>query len=91
MIAFKTDNPGAWLLHCHIAFHISEGLGFQILERQDDAEKLWPKGNSPQIDEAERVCRNWKDWQSKRDNWAVSPANCTEEKDEFCFQDDSGV
>ena len=33
VIAFRVDNPGAWLLHCHIAFHISGGLGVQFLER----------------------------------------------------------
>lgn len=32
VIAFPTDNPGAWLMHCHIAWHISEGLGVQFLE-----------------------------------------------------------
>ena len=32
VIAFPTDNPGAWLFHCHIAWHISEGLGVQFLE-----------------------------------------------------------
>lgn len=25
VIAFKPDNPGAWLLHCHIAWHASSG------------------------------------------------------------------
>lgn len=34
-IAFPTDNPGAWLMHCHIAWHISEGLGVQFLEAKD--------------------------------------------------------
>jgi len=34
VIAFKTDNPGTWLMHCHIAFHASSGLGLQIMERQ---------------------------------------------------------
>ncbi len=32
IIAFVSDNPGAWLLHCHIPFHISGGLGVQFLE-----------------------------------------------------------
>lgn len=32
IIAFASDNPGAWLLHCHIPFHISGGLGVQFLE-----------------------------------------------------------
>jgi FtsP/CotA-like multicopper oxidase with cupredoxin domain len=25
VIAFYTDNPGAWLMHCHIGWHTSEG------------------------------------------------------------------
>ena len=36
MIAFPADNPGAWLLHCHIPFHISGGLGVQFLERPSE-------------------------------------------------------
>ncbi|EMC98300.1 hypothetical protein BAUCODRAFT_42685, partial [Baudoinia panamericana UAMH 10762] len=31
-IAFNSNNPGTWLMHCHIAWHISEGLGLQFLE-----------------------------------------------------------
>ncbi|KAH8594958.1 Cupredoxin [Bisporella sp. PMI_857] len=36
VIAFKTDNPGAWLMHCHIAWHVSEGLAVQFLERKSE-------------------------------------------------------
>ncbi len=25
-LAFKPDNPGAWLMHCHIAWHASSGI-----------------------------------------------------------------
>lgn len=32
VFAFQTDNPGAWLFHCHIAYHVSEGLALQFLE-----------------------------------------------------------
>jgi hypothetical protein len=35
VIAFQTDNPGAWLLHCHIAWHVSQGLSVQFLELKD--------------------------------------------------------
>ncbi|KAB2570897.1 Laccase-2 [Lasiodiplodia theobromae] len=35
-LAFKPDNPGIWLVHCHIAWHASSGLALQILERQPD-------------------------------------------------------
>ncbi|RWA08985.1 hypothetical protein EKO27_g6120 [Xylaria grammica] len=36
VIAFKTDNPGVWLMHCHIAWHTSEGLAVQVLERESE-------------------------------------------------------
>lgn len=35
VIAFPLDNPGTWLLHCHIAWHASEGLAMQFVESQD--------------------------------------------------------
>jgi hypothetical protein len=65
VIAFKTDNPGSWLMHCHIARHASEGLALQILERQSDAAKLFPS-NSPNMIEASHVCAEWKKWQNKQ-------------------------
>lgn len=36
VIAFKLDNPGAWLMHCHIAWHVSGGLSVDFLERVSD-------------------------------------------------------
>jgi hypothetical protein len=35
VLAFEANNPGAWLMHCHIAWHISEGLGVQFLEAKN--------------------------------------------------------
>ena len=90
VIAFKADNPGAWLIHCHIAFHITEGLGIQIMERQSDANELFPKGSSAQK-EAKRVCDNWETWHSDQSNWAEPPAKCSYANEEFCFQNDAGV
>jgi FtsP/CotA-like multicopper oxidase with cupredoxin domain len=34
-IAFDSNNPGIWLMHCHIAWHVSEGFGAQFLEAPD--------------------------------------------------------
>jgi len=62
VIAFKPDNPGSWLMHCHIARHASEGLALQILERQKDVHKQFPP-NSPRMIEAKRVCKEWRKWQ----------------------------
>ncbi|KAH8658262.1 multicopper oxidase [Xylariales sp. PMI_506] len=39
-IAFKTDNPGAWLMHCHIGWHTSEGFALQFIERQTEITNL---------------------------------------------------
>jgi hypothetical protein len=85
VIAFKTDNPGSWLMHCHIATHASAGLALQILERQADAAKIWPTATSPAIQEAKRVCKNWDAWFANcKNQWngcgSVAP-----------FQDDSGI
>jgi len=52
ILAFPTDNPGAWLMHCHIATHISGGLGVQFLEGKDKIQLPGP--------EWKRTCDNWK-------------------------------
>ncbi|KAH6654064.1 multicopper oxidase [Truncatella angustata] len=36
VIAFVTDNPGVWLMHCHIGWHASQGFALQIVERQSE-------------------------------------------------------
>ncbi|KAK9413924.1 putative Multicopper oxidase [Seiridium unicorne] len=36
VIGFVTDNPGVWLLHCHIGWHASQGFSLQILERESE-------------------------------------------------------
>jgi hypothetical protein len=40
VMAFKTDNPGCWLMHCHIGWHVAMGLGIQFLERKNDIMEL---------------------------------------------------
>jgi hypothetical protein len=84
VIAFKTDNPGAWLMHCHIARHASEGLALQIVEDRTLANNLlWPKG-SKALQVAEELCQEWTNWMSVCGNqWN---GECNE-----WFQDDSGI
>lgn len=69
VIAFKSDNPGIWLMHCHIAFHASEGLALQILERQADANNNFNLPSSPITKEVDRVCDNWDKWYGRCQNW----------------------
>lgn len=40
VLAFETDNPGAWLMHCHIGWHTSEGFAMQWVVRQDEITDL---------------------------------------------------
>ncbi|KAJ5942605.1 hypothetical protein N7516_002773 [Penicillium verrucosum] len=40
LIAFETDNPGVWLMHCHIGWHTDEGFALQFLERESEIEPL---------------------------------------------------
>jgi FtsP/CotA-like multicopper oxidase with cupredoxin domain len=40
VIAFPADNPGAWLMHCHIGWHTSDGLALQLLERETEIPAL---------------------------------------------------
>ncbi|KAK4675425.1 hypothetical protein QC764_504140 [Podospora pseudoanserina] len=30
-VAFRPDNPGVWLVHCHISWHASSGLALQMV------------------------------------------------------------
>ncbi|KAF4508824.1 hypothetical protein G6O67_005156 [Ophiocordyceps sinensis] len=57
VIAFETDNPGAWLLHCHIGWHTSEGFALQFVERYDEIARLT---NGETLDSQ---CRAWNEFQ----------------------------
>ncbi|KAL2817575.1 Cupredoxin [Aspergillus granulosus] len=53
VMAWETDNPGAWLMHCHIGWHTTEGFALQFVERYDEIEDI--------IDERQlkRTCNLW--------------------------------
>ena len=55
-LAFRPNNPGAWLLHCHIASHASSGLAAQILIRHRDGDADIYRGG---LDEVREGCRAW--------------------------------
>ncbi|EFR05270.1 laccase [Nannizzia gypsea CBS 118893] len=80
VIAFKPDNPGSWLLHCHIAWHVSAGLALQVLERKEDLKALTL--NNPDFEFMKENCQRWDAWHSDKSNYWDPNAH---------FQDDSGV
>ncbi|KAH8423781.1 uncharacterized protein LDX57_001540 [Aspergillus melleus] len=85
VIAFKTDNPGSWVMHCHIAWHASAGLAIQVLEDVDKFKNLLEnreKTPAWQIRQRGRTCDNWIRWQNDISKHH-DPAGR--------FQDDSGI
>lgn len=56
-IAFQLDNPGAWLCHCHIAWHASQGLSLEFVESQ-------PRIAADPADRAvfDDTCASWRAW-----------------------------
>ncbi|KAF7504966.1 hypothetical protein GJ744_001547 [Endocarpon pusillum] len=75
-VGFRLDNPGIWILHCHIAWHASSGLALQIRENEHEIQ-LTPQF----IEEKDRVCKNWRKWLGNDTNWWTPHE----------FQEDSGI
>ncbi|KAF2819688.1 hypothetical protein CC86DRAFT_471787 [Ophiobolus disseminans] len=63
VIAFLTDNPGAWLMHCHIGWHVAEGLALQFVERQTEITALLD------VKELQETCKAWEDFQSEKSTY----------------------
>ncbi|KAH8846986.1 hypothetical protein MCOR27_008448 [Pyricularia oryzae] len=58
VLAFQTDNPGAWLMHCHIGWHTSEGFAMQFVERQSEMLALIDQ------EQLESSCAAWASYQT---------------------------
>lgn len=62
VIAFKTDNPGAWLMHCHIAWHVGEGLSLEFVE----VPSMMPQQYGEFVGEGsefEKNCAAWREYE----------------------------
>ncbi|KAL1874014.1 hypothetical protein VTK73DRAFT_568 [Phialemonium thermophilum] len=68
LIAFQTDNPGAWLMHCHIAWHVSGGLSVDFLERASDLKKNFTAADTAVFN---NNCNAWRAY-APTDPWPKS-------------------
>jgi FtsP/CotA-like multicopper oxidase with cupredoxin domain len=59
VLAFETDNPGAWLMHCHIGWHTSEGFALQFIERSSEITALTDESR------LSTSCDNWTSYVSE--------------------------
>ncbi|KAK0644590.1 laccase [Cercophora newfieldiana] len=55
-VAFKNDNPGAWLFHCHVAWHVSQGLSVLFVERASEIPKVMD------LDRLKPNCEAWRQY-----------------------------
>ncbi|KAI9730630.1 MAG: hypothetical protein M1818_008112 [Claussenomyces sp. TS43310] len=44
-VRYVADNPGAWMLHCHIQWHVISGMGVVLVEGEDKIPELLRTGN----------------------------------------------
>ena len=60
VIQWYQDNPGIWPFHCHIAWHLSAGLYFNVLENPDEIQN---GGSWRGIDRIlDQTCRGWDEY-----------------------------
>ncbi|KAF4429075.1 Dihydrogeodin oxidase [Colletotrichum fructicola] len=57
LIAFQINNPGIWLMHCHIAWHASGGLALQFIESPKEIGPAFAK--SGVASKFSEQCTNW--------------------------------
>jgi FtsP/CotA-like multicopper oxidase with cupredoxin domain len=68
LIAFPADNPGTWVMHCHIAFHASQGLSMQFVERKGEI-----KGAIGDTSDFKSGCASWNTyWDSPARIWNMT-------------------
>ncbi|KAH7100123.1 laccase [Auriculariales sp. MPI-PUGE-AT-0066] len=62
LIAFKADNPGVGIMHCHIAWHVSEGLSLELIERASEIDY------SAMDSDWQDTCTTWANWYDSSEN-----------------------
>jgi FtsP/CotA-like multicopper oxidase with cupredoxin domain len=61
VIAFFTDNPGVWLMHCHIGWHVAMGFALQFISGQEQI-----KDTVTDTCLVNDVCNNWRPWAQEK-------------------------
>lgn len=56
VIRFRADNPGIWVLHCHVAWHLEAGMLVSFLERPADLKRLVGEMNAGTRELSESFC-----------------------------------
>lgn len=57
VVQWNQDNPGTWPMHCHIAWHLSAGFVWMVLENPS---AIANEMEIPSI--MAQTCRDWSAW-----------------------------
>ncbi|KAJ3392856.1 hypothetical protein HDU84_003340 [Entophlyctis sp. JEL0112] len=57
VLRFVADNPGVWLFHCHIEWHIEAGLVMTFIESLEDLQQLVLPAQTGE------TCKDFRAWQ----------------------------
>lgn len=60
VVQIELNNPGVWAFHCHVAWHISEGMNINILERPAQIQE---EMELPYV--MAQTCRDWSAYTGK--------------------------
>ncbi|KAI1432537.1 multicopper oxidase-domain-containing protein [Xylaria sp. CBS 124048] len=63
-LAFRADNPGNWLFHCHIAWHVGGGLSVDFLERVSEQKALIDSSDETAFNDN---CASWEKYYATTD------------------------
>ncbi|KAL6454027.1 FET3 Iron transport multicopper oxidase FET3 [Candida maltosa Xu316] len=53
VMRFKVDNPGVWMFHCHIEWHLDQGLAILLIE---DPEGIQSSASQQITDNHKQIC-----------------------------------
>ncbi|KAK0516994.1 hypothetical protein JMJ35_000149 [Cladonia borealis] len=53
VLQYEAKNPGVWPFHCHIAWHLSQGLYVNLMEQADNITSMQIPSVIPEM------CKNW--------------------------------
>ncbi|KAG1899689.1 laccase [Suillus fuscotomentosus] len=67
-IRFITDNPGPWLLHCHIDWHLYSGMALVFAEASQDV-----AASQPLSDSSKQLCPIY--YSLPQQNFSLPPSN----------------
>lgn len=61
-IRFRTDNPGPWMLHCHIDMHVERGLGIVFAEDTNGTAQAASESLAEPSNQWDNLCSQYNSW-----------------------------